>query len=468
MPARGPLAGPVAWGAYLPLLAALVALPLRAQVPPAAGDTLTLERAVALALARSPELAQAEARSAMAAAGRYDQWGRLVPSLFISAGALQQDVLQRTATDPITGGIVALPDSLIRARNTFGSSGAISLDWTVFDGGQRLLGIRRAGRDAAAAEHALEAARARVAAGVSLAYLDVLEADAHLRVRQSEVERAQSLAEAAEVRFQVGEAPEIDVLQARLTSSDAELALLEAEESLEAARLGLAEYLGGGGVGLAGAVLTPPAPPARLDDEALRRCLIDGSHELAGLRERVRSAGLQASASSWAFLPTVRVGSTWSRSEFGSTRDAVTLEPRNERRDYRVTFSWSPLDQPGRWVGDRQRARAQEAEADAALAARRPALAREVELGLGRLRRAALLRERSALNLELAARQREQAAERYRLGLAPLTETIQAEALAREAERQGVAARFAERRALAELERAAGVRVHGPGARCGG
>jgi outer membrane protein TolC len=100
------------------------------------------------------------------------------------------------------------------------------------------------------------------------------------------------------------------------------------------------------------------------------------------------------------------------------------------------------------------------------VAARRPALVREVETALARIRRARMLEERSTLNLALAERQREPAAERYRLGVAPITETIQAEALAREAERQAVTAEFARRRAVAELERAAAVRFDDPSFPC--
>jgi outer membrane protein TolC len=88
-------------------------------------------------------------------------------------------------------------------------------------------------------------------------------------------------------------------------------------------------------------------------------------------------------------------------------------------------------------------------------------------VALSQIRRAQMLEERSVLNLELAERQREQAAERYRLGVAPIAETIQAEALAREAERQAVTAEFARRRALAELEYAAAVRLDDPRSPCG-
>ena len=84
-------------------------------------------------------------------------------------------------------------------------------------------------------------------------------------------------------------------------------------------------------------------------------------------------------------------------------------------------------------------------------------MVREAETAVGRIRRARIAQERGELNLRLAARQREQAAERYRLGLAPITETIQAESLARSAESQAIEARYGLLRARAELELATGV-----------
>ncbi len=103
--------------------------------------------------------------------------------------------------------------------------------------------------------------------------------------------------------------------------------------------------------------------------------------------DTLRAGGVARTAAAWAFLPTVTLGATWARSELGQTRDAITSAPRNEQGYYRLTLSWSPLDQPGRWM-----------------AQRRPAVARQVELSLTRLSRARLLRERSELNVELAAR----------------------------------------------------------------
>jgi outer membrane protein TolC len=437
---------------------ALLHPPGAAAQAPVGADTLTLPEAVRTALAESPAIREAEAARATARAGRWESWGRLLPSLALSTGLNQGQVLQRTANDPVTGGIVQLPDSLIRLRETFWTSSALSASWTVFDGGQGIWGTRRASAEARAAGFALDAARARVAASVTLAYVDVLEADALREARRTELRRAQELVRVAEGRRQVGQVPEIELLQARLAEGDAEIALLEAETAAEATRLALLQHLDLRSD--APVVLRAPPAPALASlpaEEELRECTLERSAEMAALRTSRSAAERQAQAERWWFLPSVTVGATWVRSEFGQTREALTFNPRNEQTYYRLGLSWSPLDQPGRRIAERQRAQAALQLSEARLDERRASLAREVEVALGQLRRARLLDERSRLNVQLAERQLEQASERYRLGVAPIVERLQAEALAKEAERQAITARYAALRALAELERAAGI-----------
>ena len=428
----------------------------------AAQASLSLEEARAIADERSPSVREADARARVGGAGRLDSWGRLLPSVRVSAGLDRSGVLQRTAEDPITGGIIALPDSLVHERRSFGTTAMLSLDWTLFDGGQNWLGVRGASARADAADLRLATVRARTRASVTIAYLDALEAEALLEVRESEASRARTLHEAAETRFRTGAVPEIDVLQASLALNDAELALEDARIATEAARAALAAFTGVLEDSLT--LDTPAAVQLRaesLDDVVA--CLLDVSPEIAALREEAEAAARDRSAARLSLLPTIGVGATLVRSEFGQTRDAVTFDPRNAQAYYSLNLSWTPLERPGGWLADRQRSAARLDEATAALDAGRATMRRDAETAAGRIRRALVAQERGALNVQLAARQREQASERYRLGLAPITETLQAESLARAAERQAIVARYGLLRAWAELELAAGVDP----ARCG-
>jgi outer membrane protein TolC len=440
-------------------LAALTILLAATHAAAQDAPVLTLQEAVRQGVAASPAIQEARAAHRTAGATRYEGWGRLLPSVSLQAGVLQTGRLQRTVGDPITGDIVSLPDSLIRLRSSYGTSALLSATWEVANP-TTVLQLRAARAEASAADHTLQNARARVAAQVTLAYLDALEAQALLELRVAERDRAAELLRIAEGRLAVGSVPELDVLQARLAVGDAELAMMEAQTAADAARLGLREHLGAGAdvpAALAQPVL--PDPASLPSEEELRRRVVDESSELAALRAGRSAAALARTAERMRLIPTVSVWAQWERSEFGDTRDALTLQPRNELGIYGVDFRWNLFEQPGSRLAARQRTGAAVQAADARLAVRRASLAREVEIAAGTMRRMALLQERAAANLVLAARQREQASERYRVGVAPIVERMQAEGLAREAERQAVAARFAPLRALAQLQLVSGAPV---------
>ncbi|MBW3655087.1 MAG: TolC family protein, partial [Gemmatimonadetes bacterium] len=295
-------------------LAALVLLLAAADAAAQQGPVLTLQEAVRQGVAASASIQEARAQHRTAAAGRWEGWGRLLPSVSLQAGVLRSGVLQRTVGDPITGGIVLLPDSLIALRNSFGTSAALTATWEVVNPAS-LLQIRAANAEAQAADRTLEGARARVAAEVTLAYLDALEAQALLELRRAEKERAAELLRIAEGRFAVGTVPELDVLQARLALGDAELALMEAQTAAEAGRLALREHLGPL-AGVPAAVAEPVLPEAgSLPSEAeLRRRVVDESSELAALRAGRSAAALLRTAERMRLLPTVSVWAQWERS----------------------------------------------------------------------------------------------------------------------------------------------------------
>jgi outer membrane protein len=441
------------------LAMALLAAPASARQADGA-RTITLDEAIEIALAGSPTIRQADALRVRDGATEWEGWDRLLPSLSFSTSLNQSEVLQRTASDPITGGIVQLPDSLIDVRETFGTRAELAATWTLFEGGRSIQNVRRARAERRAAELTYDAAYAQVAATVTLAYLDALEAKAMEDVLRAEVRRAAELERTAVSRFEAGEVPEVDALQARLTASDAELNLMEAESASHTARLALFEHLRIDPD--ADVILEQPPEPdlsSLPSEEELRRNASEGSAQLAAQQARLEAASRSVAAQRWWFLPSVDLGAVWVRSEFGQTSSAITFGPRNEQTFYQLRFSWSPLERPGGTMAERRRTYGNLRVAQAELDLQRGALVRGVESALDRLSRARVLRERSEVNLRLAQRQQEQAEERYRLGVAPLVERLNADALAAEAERQAIVARYATLRAVAELEQASGTRV---------
>jgi outer membrane protein, heavy metal efflux system len=440
----------------VPVLVTLLLAP--AGVGAQEGEALTLPSAVHAALARSPEVQRAEASRARARAERTEGWGAMLPRLSLASGVSRIDVLQRTATDPLTGGIVQLPDSLVDTRRGFGTSAVASVDWTVFAGGRHLARNAAARSRGHAAENEVAATRVQVEAEATIAYLDALEAEALVEVRRAEEAQAAELERTALARFETGQVPEIDLLQARLAASEAAIAALDAHADARLRRLALLTRLGMSEDG--GERLAPPEALPALDTASLQAHLLAASPVLARLRAEREAARTERNAGRRALLlPTVRVGVDHVWSEWGQSRDAFTLEPRNTQVQYRLALGWSPLERPGAMFAEGQRGTAALMTADAELRGGELRVRHEIAGAVERWARAQAVATRSRLNLALAERQREQAEERYRLGLAPLTERLHANALWAEAARQEVLARHAPLRAVAELEHATGVPV---------
>ena len=450
---------PTASFSTTPIRAAAFAAALLSASALPAQQPLTLGEAVRTALDAHPEVQQAEAASIRGRAERTDAWAGMLPRIGFQTGVTRNDVLQRTASDPITGGIISLPDSLIQNRQSFGTSAIVSLDWTLFSGGRMLAGTAAARARSRAADHGVSAARVRAAARVTLVYLDALEAQALVEVRRAQEVHARELERTAEGRFAAGTVPEIDVLQARLAASEAQIALMEAEGEARARQLELAEQMGAAGD--SPRALSAPEPPPVPDTAAVRALLLAQSPVLAAAQAERDAARRDARAERLGLLPTVTLGVDRVWSEFGRTREAFTLQPRNVQAYYRVSVAWSPLQRPGGILAGRQRGAAGVLEAQAEESAARRTMEREVAVGLERWARASALRERARLNLALAERQREQAEERYRVGVAPLSERLNAAVLWAEAARQDAISRLAPLRAVAALERDTGVPLRG-------
>jgi len=447
--------------ALVSLLAVFLALitwvlPLGGQTDVVKADTLTLDEVIRITLMRSPDIRRAQAQELQAAGGEWDGFGRLLPSVSMSMGLNESQALQRTANDPITGGIVELPDSLVDRRRTFGTSLSLGAAWTLLEGGQPINQLGAARRRSRAADAALRAARVRVTAEVIVAYLNAVETEALAEVRRREAARDAEMARTARARYEIGAIPEVELLQAELAANNAELDVLDAEGTARFSRMALLE-LAGLPPDPTVALRAPPEPAAIGDDASIRAMVYARSEILEENEARLSAARWEARSQHLRILPSVGLNLNWSWSEFGGTSDAFTLDPRNSQTSIRLSFSWAGLQSPGGVMGDRLRARATELAANAEYEATIARFERDLVAGLDRLERARTLRDRVQISLSSAERQLEQAEERYRLGLTPLLERLTAESLWAEAARQEVAARHAPLRAIAELERTTGV-----------
>lgn len=335
----GAIRGPV--GALLACL--LVVSPAPAQEGAPVPDSLTLERAVEMAIGEAPDVRSARASLDAAGAGRWADWGALMPSLDGSASFSQSEFTTVTFQEP-EGGSSRLEEPRIGEQKS--SSMALSLSWTLLDGGSNIADLLAGGAEVEAQRHGLtEAERTRVAE-VRVAYYEarkqqrlVAFAEEQLEARIADLERRQRQYEMAAVN-------RADLLGARDDSAAAELELMEARD---AARVGVRDLAVT--IGVPADRLDPDTRLAEVDGLPSAEGLDVGSLVARAIRSNPQLAQLAADAEAassrvWAaradYLPTITLGYDWGWSErLGPEGDLFVLDPSNRRQGLGVNVSWN-------------------------------------------------------------------------------------------------------------------------------
>jgi len=179
-----------------------------------------------------------------------------------------------------------------------------------------LKGFGPAARSAlTSAERDLEAAVARfddavlaVRADTERGYWDLYAAERDFAVQQLIFDRASSLLKEADLRVQAGLVGPIQVANARVFHAEQEQALLDREESLDAASDRLATLVGrrpADGHARYRPIDDPPAEIAVEDEEALVARAFAGSRELAAAEKDAESARALERGARWDALPSL-------------------------------------------------------------------------------------------------------------------------------------------------------------------
>ncbi len=438
------------------------ALRAGAQAPeshPLPADTLTLERAVAVALARSPEVRAAAARADGAAADQRAAWGTLLPTATANASFSRADF--RTVTFPAPEGSserLEVPLESVRK----GSSQGVTLRWEVLQAGRWFSGPREGAAARRAASLRLTAARRRTAAAVKRAYYEALAAYGLAAVAERQLSERRRDLEVAQRRYEIAAAERTDILGAEIEVGTAELALLEARDAAEAARRALHAEIGLDPEEAPRAVLRePPGPPPAeaaeaLDVEALVERALATEPELVALEAEAEAAAAAGWTARSRYLPELSLSLGYQRSEsLGPDGRFFVLDPSNRTTSFSVLASWTLFDGFRREretaaAGVRQRV-AQADRTRRALALEKEVwdLAEEVRSRSRRL----TLRERT---VEMADRRVEMARERYRLGGIDYVQLLSAVDQLTQAERALTRERYDLLKAWADLEERVG------------
>lgn len=291
-----------------------------AATPPA--RIVTLQEAEQTALARQPQLRQAQA-NASAGSARADQ---------ARAGLLPQVVATGSYTRAGPQSSVGLTTTG-RPPNQW--VGQLSASQVIFDPGA-FFGWRSAGASAESLRDTADTARLDVISGVRAAYF-AARADRDLaRVARETVQNDEAHLRQTQAFVEVGTQPAIALAQTRSQLASARLALIQAENTYANARTQLAQAMGLETWGPF-EVSDDTIPPVGGEDGALEPLLVEAyaaRPELASLHASERANQQSISAARSGYLPTVSAHGTYA--QIGSA-----LPDTQETWTAGVTLSWN-------------------------------------------------------------------------------------------------------------------------------
>jgi outer membrane protein len=271
----------------LSALAALLAAELARSQEGALSEELSLEGAVAIALAHHPLLEEAGHKLRAAEEGIREARSSYFPQIYA----------QGIAKDGLSGatgglGLVGLPASPFIDK----LAAAVNVGLTAYDFGRTSSQVQAARFTAASLKSALDAERARIVWLVASTYYRCLQAEEMVRVAREIVEERALTARQARVFFDAQLRSKLDFNLAQVNASEAEAGLLEAENRRIAGFAALNQAMGvEGRDSYRMAPVSLEMVPAAAPDELLARAL-SARPDLRALDEEVqaREASLDA------------------------------------------------------------------------------------------------------------------------------------------------------------------------------
>ena len=277
----------------------------------------------------------------------------------------------------------------------------------------------RAGVHVAELQEAL--ARAQVASGTGLIYLEALRADRAVVAAQANVELAQALLKLAQDQRNAGIATGVDVTRAQTRLAEQQVGLAQAQTASEQARLNLQRVVG-----------LPLGGPLTLTDQlrfveeplpSVETAVAQAAHdrrEIQVAEEENRVSELELKSARAEYLPSLEVLGDYGSS--GITPDRFDLPTRRVAVQLNVPIFNGGLTQ-GRVTAAASRQRQTELE----LANIRGQVEEDVRLALTTLRTAAVQVRAAEESVTLAQRELEMARDRFRAGVGDNLEVITAQ-----------------------------------------
>ena len=408
---------------------------------PDSARKISLDQAIAMAEHNAPAAIQAEGAERTSKAARVSAIGAILPSASLTAGRVIQFGGGQTRVNQ-NGEQVA-----ISAAPT--NSTGLSLNMTLFDGGQRLYALRTANYDIAASEANRVAVKYNVALQVKQQYFAVLAAIESQDAADLQMAQATEQFKTSVAKVRAGVATRSDSLRGVVQIGNAQLALITAQTNKEAADAALTR--------LVGSEVPVTADPASMQENM---AALPDSSQLAALAKvgpavRQAQANVDAAeenrkASKATYLPSL--SASYSRTGSG-TDSRFGLGEGPFAYNGRLSFSLSyPVF--NNFQREEQVVVAKVAEVNAQVALRDTQLGAQQSLTqyIGALRGAS---QRVAVQVASVAAAEEDVRvqqQRYNIGASVLLDLITSQAALATAEQALIQARYDYRIARAELE----------------
>lgn len=408
---------------------------------------ITLDEAVALARRNSPQIIQAQGQKQSSAAGVRAAYAAFLPSLSVSAGATRQlPAGARTRIDA-NGQEIRLPEDPWASNIGLGAS--VSL----FDGGQRLFDIREAKARVATAEVNEVAQQFDVALAAKQQYFNVLAARESQAAAAAQLEQAEQQRKNSIARTRARVATRSDSLRSEIQVRAAQLAVLDAANSLESANASLTRVVGSNEPVTAAPRDSLERAALAVDEPTLRQ-LVDNGPAVRQAKADL-DAAKAAGGSAWTgYLPSVTA--SYSRNGSG-TGDSPTLvdDGFSYSGSFRLSLSFPLFNQLQReqqvTLAKVARRNAEAQLHDARLAANEAL----VQL-LGALHSAEVRVTSQQATVEAAQEDLRVQQQRYSAGGSTLLDVLTSQTQLDQARRDLIRARYDQRIARAQLEALAG------------
>lgn len=317
---------------------ALAATPVAAQTQAAAGATrpsavvpsapadsaipITLDEAIRRARQNAPAAIQARGTERANRAAVRSAYGALLPNVSVNLGGARQftDPNSRTRINSQTGATETL------AASPWSYNDALSLNMTLFNGGQSLYDIQTAKANVAAAEASGVSQDFQVALDVSQQFYNALAARESEDAARAQLALAEQQLRYSAIRVQSGVATKSDSLRSLIQLGNAQLALLTAQTNLRAADASLTRMIGSDVTVTAAPADTtlPPLDSLALDTTALAR-LADNGPAVRQAQSSLEAARASRRSARAPYLPTITAG--YSRSGSGVDRFGLGNDP---------------------------------------------------------------------------------------------------------------------------------------------